>query len=216
MFKRVALFLFSIVIGIALFVLVGQVVGWQNIKASLSQFYSWQGIIVIFFTILTIFIGGFKWKEILKGQDIKLPFWQLFRFYLAGFSIMYLFPIIFWGGEIFRGYALKKKFNINWSKGMTSILIERMTEWTANLIIIFFGLLIFLTFMSVPPFALGIVFGLGFLIMVGFVGYFYFYAIKRKSKIKDILSFFGLKKLVQNNSKCNRSSDLLDEPYPLV
>jgi uncharacterized protein (TIRG00374 family) len=112
---------------------------------------------------------------------------------------MFLAPVIVWGGEFFRGYALKKKFNIKWSKSTTSIIIERMTEWTANLIVIFLGLLFFLIFIKIPPKTLGIVFGLGFLIMGGFVGYFYFYATKRKSQIKNVLSFFGLGRFVQNN-----------------
>jgi len=145
-------------------------------------------------------IGNWKWKEILKGENIKTSFRELFRPYLAGFAVMFLAPILLLAGEIFRGYILKAKNFVPWSKGMASVFIDRITEWTANLVVIFFGILFFLYTIGLPPRNLGIIFGGAFLLFAFGISIFYFKTIKRESMAKSLLRILGLERLNHANS----------------
>ncbi|NCO80222.1 flippase-like domain-containing protein, partial [bacterium] len=151
-------------------------------------------------TLLMMLIGNWKWKEILKGENIKTSFRELFRPYLAGFAVMFLAPILLLAGEIFRGYILKAKNFVPWSKGMASVFIDRITEWTANLVVIFFGILFFLYTIGLPPRNLGIIFGGAFLLFAFGISIFYFKTIKRESMAKSLLRILGLERLNHANS----------------
>jgi uncharacterized protein (TIRG00374 family) len=160
-------------------------------------------------TLLMAIVGTWKWKEILKGGGTNISLLELFRPYLAGFSVMYLAPIVLWGGEIFRSYVLKERNNVCWSKGMASVIIDRILEWTTNLVVIFFGILFFLFTIGFPPVKLGIIFGAVFLFFAAGIAFFYFKSFKKESMVrlffrrsnsqpleveKEIFNFFKPKK----------------------
>jgi uncharacterized protein (TIRG00374 family) len=99
---------------------------------------------------------------------------------------MFLAPIIFWGGELFRGYVLKNKYSVPWAKGMGSVVIDRILEWTTNLIIVTIGSIFFVFLIDFPPLKLLTIFGGSFLIILLALGIFYFKCIKKES----IVGFF--------------------------
>jgi len=193
--KKLYLFLISLATGIGLFFWVLKVVGWQEIKNSLAIFAGWNGLIIIFLTLVMALVGTWKWREILRGENVKVSFGKLFNPYLAGYAIMLLAPIIIWGGEILRGYLLKKKDAVPWSKGMASIFIDRIFEWTANLTIIILGVCLFLSKINVIPQNLEVLFGILFLFFFAAIAYFYSKVFKKESVIKSLAGFFGLKKI---------------------
>jgi len=192
--------LISLLTGIGLFVWILKYVGWQEIKEAFLVFTGWQGLVIFGLTLLMALIGNWKWKEILKGEDVKISFRELFKPYIAGFSIMFLAPILLLAGEVFRGYVLREKKEIPWSKGMASVLIDRILEWTVNLTIIFLGVLFFLLIIGLPPIKLLIIFGGVFLFFTGGIGYFYFKTFKGESMVRAILKALGLFRLNQANS----------------
>jgi len=181
---RFLLFLLSLLIGSGLFAWIGKMVGWQGISDALAAFTGWQGLAILGLTILMALVGTWKWKEILKGIEIKIPFRALFGPYLAGFSIMFLAPVLIWGGEIFRGYVLKNRNSIPWSKGMASVIIDRILEWTANLAVIFLGGIFFLSVIGFPSVKLAMIFGGLFLIFFSGLFFFYFKSTKKESMVK--------------------------------
>jgi len=207
--KKVLLLLFSFIIGIALFVWIAKIVGLDEIKKAFLVFTGWHGLVILGLTFLMALVGTWKWREILKGGGTNVPFMSLLNPYLAGFSIMFLAPILLWGGEVFRSYILKERNGVPWSKGMASVVIDRILEWTANLAVIFFGGLFFLLIIGFPPVKLGIIFGGVFLILLLGVSFFYFKCVKRESFVslfikngqnkpfeieKEIFGFFKVRK----------------------
>jgi len=198
--KKLLLFLASLLIGIALFIWIGKAIGWQEIKSAFLAFTGWQGIVILAVTLLIILIGNWKWLEILKGEGVEISFRGLLRPYVAGFSVMFLAPVLFWGGEVLRGYILKKRNAVPWTKGMSSIIIDRILEWTTNLIVIFLGVLIFLSIIGLPPAKIALIFGGAFLIFASGITYFYFKAFKRESVVEIILRMFGLKRLGEKSA----------------
>jgi len=189
--KKFLLFLFSLLIGAGLFFWIGKVVGWQEIKKAFLVFTGWQGIVILALTSLMALIGTWKWKEILKGQGLKISFKNLLNPYLAGFSIMFLAPILVWAGEIFRAYVLKEKNSVSWTKGMASVIIDRILEWTTNLVVIFFGALFFLYKIGLPSRNIAIIFGGVFLVFVIGISFFYFKTFKRESMAKALIKIFN-------------------------
>ena len=198
--KKLSLFLMSLFVGIGLFIWIGKTVGWQEIKNAFLVFTGWQGIVILGLTLLIMLIGNWKWKEILKGENIKISFKNLLNPYLAGFAIMWLAPILFLGGEVFRAYFLKKKNFVSWQKGIASVFIDRILEWTTNLFIIFLGILFFLLMAGIPPKNLVIILGGLFLFFTGGISYFYLKIFKRESIIKFLLRIFGLRNFSQNSA----------------
>ena len=186
MIKKILLLLISFLVGIALFFWVSRMVDWEGVKEVLSLFTGWEGLIVLGLTAVMAAVGTWRWKEILKGGGTEISFRCLIGPYLAGFAVMFLAPILVWGGEIFRTYTLKERNSVPWSKGMASVIIDRILEWTANLTVIIVGGLFFIFFIGLPSSKLLIVFGGLFLVFLGGLGFFYFKSIRRES----IVSFF--------------------------
>ncbi|MCD6528483.1 flippase-like domain-containing protein [bacterium] len=182
--KKLLLFLISLLVGIGLFIWVGKIVGWSEIKNVILIFTRWQGLIIFSLTILIILIGNWKWKEILKEEGVEVSFGELLKPYLVGFSVVFLAPIVFWGGELFRSYVLKKKNSVPWYKGITSVIIDRISGWVANLTVIFFGIIFFCLFTNTPLTKLRIVLGTVFLIFVLFIIIFCLKKLRKESLIK--------------------------------
>jgi uncharacterized protein (TIRG00374 family) len=184
--KKLLLFLVSLLVGLILFFWILETVGWQEIQKAFLVFTGWKGLVIFILTFLVMLTGDWKWREILKSKGVEIPFFELLKSYLAGFALMFLSPIIFWGGELFRGYVLREKYSIPWSKGMGSVIIDRILEWTTNLIIIFIGSIFFVFLVDFPPLKLLAIFGGSFLFIVLALGLFYFKCIKKES----IIGFF--------------------------
>ena len=189
--KKLLLFLISLFVGIGLFIWIGKIVGWQEIKNAFLVFTGWQGIVILSLTSLTMLIGNWKWKEILKGVGAKISFRDLWRVYLPSFSIRYLAPTFILGAEIFQSYILKKKNSVSWPKGAASVIIDRIMEWTANLVVVFFGVLFFLLITGLPPKNLVIIFGGIFLLFFFATFFFYFKTFKKESIAKAFGKIFN-------------------------
>lgn len=208
--KKFILFIISFLVGIGLFIWIAQTVGWQEIKNSFSVFTGINGLIIFILTLLIMLIGNWKWQEILKGEGVRISFWSLFKSFLAGFSVMFLAPILLWAGEIFRSYILKKDNDVPWTQGLTSVIIDRILEWTANLVVILFGVIIFLLTIGFPPANLAIIFGGVFLFFVLGISFFYLRTFRRKSMARIAFRLFGLKNIKDDNVVLQAEKGMFD------
>jgi len=188
--KKLLLLLISFLIGIGLFIWVGKMVGWQEIKMAFSVFTGWKGLVIFGLTFLIMLFGIWEWKVILKGKGINISFWELFRPYLAGYSIMYLASIVLVGREAFRSYVLKRKNSVPWPKSIASTIIDRILDFTIELVFIFFGIIFFLLLVGFPPKNLAMIFGGVFLISVIGTSFSYFKISKRESIAKFFIGIF--------------------------
>lgn len=89
-------------------------------------------------------MGTLRWKTILLSRGRNASFLNLFKAYWAGYSILFLAPILFFGGELFRAGVLKKKEIFSWPKSLASVIIERAMEWAFNIFFIICGLSFFI------------------------------------------------------------------------
>jgi len=188
--KKLLLFLVSFLIGIGLFFWILKFVGFKEIKDLFLAFSGWQMMVILVFTLLMLLVGTLKWKMILKNKGEDISFLNLFKIYLSGFSIMYFFPMVLFGGEIFRGYILSRKKYTSLSKGMASSIVDRILDWTSILIIVLLGIIIFLFTIGFPPKIIGIILAGTLLLFLGIASFFYFKTFKKESIVKFFLKFF--------------------------
>lgn len=193
--KKLFLFLLSLLIGIGLLIWIIESVGWKEIKDAFLVLTGWQGIVIAILTLPVLIIGTLKWKIILKNKGEHISFFNLFRVYLAGFSIMYFLPMVFLGGEIFRGYILTKKRSLDRAKGIASSIIDRVLDWTSIMVIVFLGIIVFLFRIGLPPRRIAVILGGTFLFFLILICFFYFKTFKKESIIKSFLAFFRPKYL---------------------
>ncbi len=191
--KKSLLLLFSFLFGAILFSWVIKTVGWQEIKNSFLGFVGWQGMVILLLTILMALVGTWKWQEILRGMEVKISFRKLWRAYLAGFAIRYLAPVVIFGSEVFQGHILKEVNSVPWEKSMASVIVDRILELTASLVVIFFGVFFFLFKIGLPPIKAGLIFGGIIFILTSLIVYFYFKSFKRESIAKAIGRIFNNK-----------------------
>ena len=208
--KKFFLFLISLFIGIGIFLWIGKTVGWSEISSAFLLFTGIHGVIILVLTLLVLLVGNRKWQEILKAQNVKIPFFELFKAFLAGFSVMFLAPVLVWGGEVLRGYVIRRKNKIAWSKIMASVFIDRVLEWTINLIVIVLGSFYFLYKIGLPSKNLLMIFGSVFLAFFSAIAYFYFKVSKRESIVRFLFKISGFKEYNQNNLLFEAEKEVFD------
>ncbi len=208
--KKIFLFLISLIVGIILFVWIGKTVDWQEIETVFLLFTGWHGIVIFILTFLIMLFGAWRWQETLKAQNVKVSLFEIFKAFLAGFSVMFLAPVFLWAGEVLRGYVLRKKNKVSWTQVMTSVFIDRVLEWTVNLLVIVLGSLYFLYKIGLPSKNLLIIFGGVFLFFFIVISYFYFKVSKKESIVRFIFKISGFKNFDQRNFLLEAEKEVFD------
>ncbi|MFA5013143.1 MAG: lysylphosphatidylglycerol synthase transmembrane domain-containing protein [Candidatus Paceibacterota bacterium] len=198
--RNAFLILFSFLLGAAIFIWLGKVIGWAEIGKAFERFTLWQGVIIVALTFLIALVGNWRWQQILNDAGENISFWRLFRIYLGGYAIMYLFPVILLAGEIFRVYGAAQDEKVKTAKSAASVIIERILEWTVNLLVIFLGLFLFAFKLNILPQNILIVFGIALLLFIFALSFFYFKALRQKSIVKSIVQKFSRKEITEDNA----------------
>lgn len=189
--RKFLLFLVPLLIGTGLFYWVIRTVGWQEIKNSFLVFTGWQGLVILGLTLLMAVFGTLIWHEALKGIGAKTSFRKLLQAYLSAFTIRYLFPVAIVGSEIFQGHILKEIDSVSWEKSIASVILNRILELTANMVVIFFGILFFVFKIALPRGDLIFLFSGLILALTFLISYFYFKSIKKESMVKAVGRIFN-------------------------
>lgn len=199
--KPFLIFLMFLISG-ALLYFVYRKIGVKEIWSSFLSF-SPQGIFWIFgLLILSQVIGILRWRIILKDRQCKFKFRELILPWLAGVGVTYFTPFAFMVSETTRTYALKQKKDISWSKGLSSVVIEKVFEGTTSFLLVTAGIL-FLIFHSLIlsmklPMRAWIFFS-SLLLPIGAIIFFYIKAFRSESMARIIEK--PLKKLLNHKVK---------------
>jgi len=142
--KRLLLFFGALLAGGALFGFLISGVGWDEAWDSLRAFSLLHALVVFLLTLGSLFVGALRWYFILKKQRCNIPFPDVWKAYLAGFSLWFFVPMFPFVNELFRASSLKEQYEVDLPKGMASVIIDRIFEITSNLFVVLVGGLIFL------------------------------------------------------------------------
>ena len=193
--KKVLFFFVSLFIGTSLLVWIIRSIGWDEIALAFRFFSFKAGAAILFLTILANLIRSWRWKTILKNQGYNIPILRALEYYLSGNAIAFFIPMVIFGGEIFRGYDLKEKYSMPWSKSIASVVIDRISEFTIYAIATIFGIAFFIANANLPSYKIGVIIFSGLFLIIASIGFFYFKSFKKES----IIHFF-LKKFNARNS----------------
>ncbi len=115
----------------------------QKIFIILSRIWSGGNfvflVLAIFSFIIALIIYAWRWQVLLKGYNIKINLFILFRFYLIGLYFNNFLPTGI-GGDITRIYNLIQIAGDR-TTGFASVMIERMLGITSTLILTLFSLI---------------------------------------------------------------------------
>lgn len=182
--KRVFLFFVSLLLGGFLFAWVVGKTGWEDVWMVIVTFSFLKLFVISALTIVMIGVGVLKWKQVLKGQGYsEISFYNLWNPYFASFALSFFAPMLFFGGEILRAYSLRDSRDIPFTKGMASVVIDRILELGVYLVIIIIGVTFFLLNAGTQPFFLLWILA-GAMLFSGLVAFLF---LKEKSIIKIFL-----------------------------
>ena len=207
--KKLIFSILSLLLGLILFFWLFNQIGWHGIKQTFSQLSGVGGIIAFILAVFYTLFGALRWREILKNKGFHFSVKELYGSYLASFAITYLAPLIFFGGEVFRGYILnqKKQEKNSLGKGIAASMIDGIFEYASEFLIVVCGIIALFFTIDLKINILYILIGSVVLIILGII--FYYFFIKKKSLIKiffktddnnhgaiiekEIISFFDFK-----------------------
>lgn len=203
--KKVLFFLFSFLVGLGLFSWAVKWVGWSEIKEILFTFSGWQGIVILGITLLIWLAGIWEYKFIFKSQGYNFSVRSLGEILLSSFTISYLFPTTYFGGEAFKVYAFKKRFSLPWEKNLAAVIIEKLLFASIFLFLLISGAVSFLLLTKLPfgnfwAISLIIVGGLAILLTAFYFKIFTQHHFSRKS--------FGQKNYTKNGAGFKKESIL--------
>ncbi|MFO7710361.1 MAG: lysylphosphatidylglycerol synthase transmembrane domain-containing protein [Candidatus Woesearchaeota archaeon] len=126
-------------------------------------------LLTSFFIILCLVT---RWYLILFSMGQEINFTKLFFIYTSGFSIAYLSPVPITGGEGAKAFLLNKN-NIEYRKGLTSVLIDKSIEATMNVIFSIIGLIFLVLHLALPQNTI-LTITLGTIIAIMALAFFYY------------------------------------------
>lgn len=142
--KRLILFFGTLLAGFVLFGVLISGVGWQEVREPLQAFSFFKALVILLLTGGYLLLGVFRWQSILRGQGHVISFQNIWKEYLAGFSLLFFVPIFPFANELFRATSLKEHHDVELTKGMASVVVDRILEITSNLFVVIVGGVIFL------------------------------------------------------------------------
>ncbi|MBM4177626.1 flippase-like domain-containing protein, partial [Candidatus Gribaldobacteria bacterium] len=185
----------SFLVGLTVFFIILLKIGLAMVFRAVGLFFSLPGLFLLILTLFLLFISSLKWKIILQNQGESFSSKELFPFVLIGSAMSYLTPFAILGGEFFRVYFFKKKYQaIETEKAIASVACDRLLEITAFFVFLIAGLFVFWLFGPVFTSVIGFV-AMGFAgVFLFLLLFFYFKNWQKKSALKWLVNTFGFKK----------------------
>jgi len=87
-------------------------------------------------------ISTMRWQVVIEAQeDRKVSFFKIMIAKLAGFTMSYITPSVFVGGEPIRVYMLKESAGLSWEKSLATAIIDQTIYFFSLLLLMIVGFL---------------------------------------------------------------------------
>lgn len=124
-------------IGIAIFIVILTQVDLKEVVKSLRQLDIFYAALPVVFTFLFLFFKVFRWRLLLKAQEIDLSWKDAFLIYASG---------LFWGlatpgrvGELSKLFYLKEE-GYSLGKSLPNIILDRVLDISLLFLVAYFGM----------------------------------------------------------------------------
>ncbi len=196
--KNAIKFTFAFLIGLSLFYFFVKEAGFEVVLTSLELFLNFKGLSIILLSLLIIVFGAVRWRMIIRTTGDEIPFILALRYHIKGFTVDYLTPFAFFGGETVRIFLLEK--NIGLQKSAFASITDKIIGITTHFLFFFIGIILFL-FYGLKQYNLLFFYALLALIIIFlFLFVFYIQALRKKSFLNLLFFFFKrFKRIFENN-----------------
>jgi uncharacterized protein (TIRG00374 family) len=142
--KNTLTLLLSLLLGLLILAYVISTAGWSDIANAFEMlsFYKYLFVFGFFFVIYLIILA--RWGIILSAIGYHLPFAKLLSLRLSEWAFGYITPFSRMGGEPLLAYLFKKECKIEYKKGIAAIVLNKVLDFAAALILAVIGILLFL------------------------------------------------------------------------
>lgn len=116
--------------------LIAFLVSWIDFTKSLALFARADGWLIFLGSCLMVVqtvLSAFKWRILLRGQGIAVPFAKLLKTYLLA-NFVNLFTPGFIGGDAYRSVSVRA-YTGGVARSLSSVLVDRITGFVALLIL---------------------------------------------------------------------------------
>lgn len=191
--KKIILFALSLLLGIALFIGVLDYIGTETLREAFTSF-TWPTIgLVLVLNLGQMAVVIYRWQMILEAQGDRVPYRKLISPKFVGFAISFLTPGLYVGGEPIRAYLLKKNTGIRMSKGLASIIVDKILDFTYPLPFLIAALIYAMFKYDISWEAFG-VFALALITLIVLLGFFYIQTYRGRGFFSSLLKIFRLDK----------------------
>lgn len=137
--KNIFLFFVSIFLGFAFICYLFYQVDIKKIIQNLSLLSLWQIIIIFLINIFIFLTTILKWQILVKPYNYKSSLTKIIPIFLSEWTVSYLTPIMYVGGEGLKAHLVSKNEKQSFIKTFSLIIVDRIAEGVALLLFLIFG-----------------------------------------------------------------------------
>jgi len=200
--KQILILFFSFILGAILFTSIFFYVDYKDLAQQIFKFSFWKFLIFLIVSSLVLILTTYRWSLVLKAYDVKIKFWKLFRYRLAGFGFSYMTPIAELGGAPFRAYLLKKE-NVKFSTGLLTVIIDNFLDVFTQSLIAAFGLALFISHLGLSS-KMSWLLGVSAAFFIILVAWVYLRLRRGRVVIAPLFKLLKIKKLYRKMVKIER------------
>lgn len=134
-----------------------------------------------------------RWEVINKTVGIKIPFWQLYLYRLAGYCISYVTPGPRVGGEPVVAGLLKKR-GINYMQSLSAMVVDKTLDGSVSAVVFIIGTIAAISWFALPQ-NITLVLIISAVFFAALIAYFYYRMLKGKDFIALLIRFLRLDKI---------------------
>jgi hypothetical protein len=141
----------SIAVGLGILAAILYYVGWQGIVQEILAL-GWPGFLILGIDfLLTFFFWALTWRIILRSYEIDSPWRTVLRSLLSGYTVSYLTPSMYFGGEPVRVYILSKEIGLPQPRLYATVLVAKLLEAISLVLFALLGVFYALFAGNLPP-----------------------------------------------------------------
>jgi len=142
--KNTLMLVLSLLLGLLMLAYVVSSAGINEIAQAfeLLSFYKYLLVFGFYFLIYLIILA--RWGIILSNIGHHIPFSKLLSFRLSEWAFGYITPFSRLGGEPVMAYLFKRESGISYRQGIAAIILNKMMDFSAALMLTLVGVILFL------------------------------------------------------------------------
>lgn len=128
MWKKI-LFALSIILGIAAFLAIPFIVGWDRTFTAVGQ-AGWGCVLtMVAIASLTQIIPAIGWTILMRGEGMKVSFFDAVKANFLAFPVTFITPSMYLGGEPLKVFYIANRYGIPKRRVLATVIVSKVQEF---------------------------------------------------------------------------------------